>query len=56
MRDCVGTILVFDRLSRTIWIEGEINDKARERMMQIADRCPVHRTLSSQIRIVTSAG
>ena len=45
-----------DRLQRTIWIEGEINDKARERMMQIADRCPVHRTLSSQIRIVTSAG
>lgn len=42
-----------DRLERTISIEGDIDDKARERMMQIADRCPVHRTLSSQIRIVT---
>ena len=42
-----------DCLKRTIWIEGDIDDKARERMMQIADRCPVHRTLSSQIRIVT---
>lgn len=45
-----------DRLERTIWIEGDVDDKARERMMQIADRCPVHRTLTSQIRIVTRAG
>ena len=45
-----------DRLSRTIWIEGDIDDKVRERMMQIADKCPVHRTLESDIRIVTRAG
>ena len=37
-------------------VRGELDDKARERMMQIADRCPVHRTLTSQIRIVTRAG
>ena len=45
-----------DRLSRTIWIDGAIDDKGRERMMQIADKCPVHRTLQGQIRIVTTSG
>ena len=45
-----------DSLRRTIWIEGTLDDRARERMMQIADRCPVHRTLSGDIRIVTEKG
>ncbi len=45
-----------DCLSRTVWIEGDIDEKVRARMMQIADKCPVHRTLHSQIRIVTKAG
>ena len=45
-----------DCLQRTIWIEGELDAKARERMLQIADRCPVHRTLSTQVRIVTQVG
>ena len=45
-----------DCLQRTIWIEGEVDAKARERMLQIADRCPVHRTLSAQVRIVTQVG
>lgn len=45
-----------DQLQRTIWIDGDVDQKARTRMMQIADRCPVHRTLSAQVKIVTSAG
>lgn len=45
-----------DHLERTIWIEGDILDAARERLMQIADRCPVHRTLHGSVRIVTRAG
>ena len=45
-----------DQLHRTVWIEGDIDDKVRERMMQIANRCPVHRTLSSQVKIVTQVG
>ncbi|KGQ19585.1 Serine peptidase, family S9 [Lysobacter dokdonensis DS-58] len=45
-----------DCLARTIWIEGTLDDKARARMLQIADKCPVHRTLEGQIRIVTTTG
>ena len=38
-------------LSRIIAIEGELDDAQRARMLQIADRCPVHLTLESEIRI-----
>lgn len=45
-----------DQLERTIWIDGDIADGVRMRMLQIADSCPVHRTLRSGMRIVTRAG
>lgn len=45
-----------DCLKRTIWIDGDIDDKARERLMGIANKCPVHRTLSKQVQILTNAG
>jgi len=45
-----------DRLERTIRIDGDLPDEVRTRMMQIADRCPVHRTLAAGVRIVTRAG
>jgi len=44
-----------DRLERTIHIDGDLTDEVRARMMQIADRCPVHRTLAAGVRIVTRA-
>ena len=36
-----------------IEIIGNIDDKARERMMQIAKLCPVHKMLSRPIEIIT---
>lgn len=45
-----------DRLERRIWIEGDVPEAARARLLQIADRCPVHRTLEASVRIVTQAG
>lgn len=45
-----------DRLERTIWIDGDLTDEVRTRMLQIAERCPVHRTLHSKMKIVTRAG
>ncbi|TVP54180.1 MAG: OsmC family protein [Halomonadaceae bacterium] len=40
-----------DALSRKISIEGDLTEQERERMMAIANRCPVHRTLESQIHL-----
>ena len=45
-----------DRLSRHITLEGDLTDDQKTRLFEIADRCPVHRTLESEIDIVTREG
>jgi putative redox protein len=45
-----------DRLTRVIRIEGDLDDDQRARMLEIADRCPVHRTLENEIRVETRLG
>lgn len=42
-----------DVLDKTLEIEGDITDEQRERMGEIASRCPVHRTLLGEIKIKT---
>ncbi len=42
-----------DRFERRITITGEVDGETRERMRQIADRCPVHKTLSHGAAVVT---
>jgi putative redox protein len=36
-----------------IKIDGAVDDEQRRKLMEIADKCPVHRTLTSEIRILT---
>ena len=38
-------------ITRDITIEGDIPEAARARLMEIADRCPVHETLTHEIKI-----
>jgi putative redox protein len=40
-----------DRIERHITFEGPLDDAQRAKLMEIADKCPVHRTLESEIRI-----
>jgi len=42
-----------DTFSREIKLEGELDEKKIQRILQIADRCPVHRTLRSETQIHT---
>ncbi len=46
---------MLDQIDRVIRIEGALDADQRARLMEIADKCPVHRTLHSEIRIVTKA-
>ncbi|WKA27053.1 bifunctional alpha/beta hydrolase/OsmC family protein [Bradyrhizobium roseum] len=46
---------MLDQIERVISIEGALDADQRQRLMEIADKCPVHRTLQSEIRIVTKA-
>jgi putative redox protein len=40
-----------DRIEREIALEGALDDTQRARLLEIADKCPVHRTLVSEIDI-----
>jgi putative redox protein len=40
-----------DRITRRISLEGNLTPEQRERMLEIANRCPVHRTLSGNLDI-----
>lgn len=42
-----------DRIERVLTIEGPLDDEQRLRLLEIADRCPVHRTLHGEITIPT---
>jgi uncharacterized OsmC-like protein len=43
-----------DRLDREVTLVGPLDDEQRARLLEIADRCPVHRTLSAGVRIDTA--
>lgn len=46
---------MLDQIERDIAIDGALDADQRKKLMEIADKCPVHRTLTSEIRIVTKA-
>jgi uncharacterized OsmC-like protein len=42
---------MLDRIDVVIQLEGALTDEQRQRLLEIAGRCPVHRTLQSEIEI-----
>ncbi len=42
-----------DRIDRVIELTGDLDAATRQRLLEIADKCPVHRTLERQNLIVT---
>jgi uncharacterized OsmC-like protein/alpha-beta hydrolase superfamily lysophospholipase len=46
---------MLDQIDLVIGMEGNLDAEQRQRLLEIADKCPVHRTLTSEIRIVTRA-
>ncbi|KZM47770.1 alpha/beta fold hydrolase [Labrenzia sp. OB1] len=42
-----------DRFERLISFEGDLGEATRQRMLEIADKCPVHRTLEAGAAVVT---
>ena len=54
--DCdedAGAGAQIERIRRRIELTGDVTDAERARLMEIADRCPVHRTLTSPPRIIS---
>ena len=42
-----------DHFERVITLKGELDEKQRARLLEIADRCPVHRTLHERVVVTT---
>ncbi|MEA2325559.1 MAG: hypothetical protein QOE68_518 [Thermoanaerobaculia bacterium] len=49
--DCLTTNGYIHRFTVTIKLIGNLTVEQRERMLSVAKRCPVHKTLTSEIRI-----
>ena len=52
--DCESTSGKVDKITRSIKIEGDLSDSERKRLLEIADKCPVHKSLESEIKIETT--
>jgi len=53
-RDCETKLGFLDRIDREIQLTANLNEAQKNRLLEIAERCPVHRTLKSEINIRTS--
>lgn len=52
--DCETMEGKIDQFSRTLHIEGNLTPAQRQRMVEIADNCPVHRTLENEVKVRTA--
>jgi putative redox protein len=52
--ECESKEGMLDRIERMISLEGDLSADQRKRLLEIADKCPVHRTLTSEVNIRTS--
>jgi uncharacterized OsmC-like protein/esterase/lipase len=51
--DCESKSKFVDVIERNITLKGDLTDAQRKRLMEIADRCPVHLTMENDPKIVT---
>lgn len=52
--DCETSVGFVDQIDRDIELTGDLDDAQLQRLLQLADRCPVHQTLTSEVHITTS--
>jgi uncharacterized OsmC-like protein len=51
--DCESKPALLDRIEREISLIGALTDEQRARLLEIAEKCPVHRTLTSSVDVRT---
>lgn len=51
--DCETAEGRIDQFERELVLEGDLTEEQRQRMLEIADRCPVHRTLHAEVKVRT---
>ena len=53
--DCVTKDTMLDRITAEVEIDGALTAEQRARLLEVGQKCPVHRTLKSEIDIRTTA-
>lgn len=53
-KDCETDAGRVDRITREIDVRGDLTDAQRERLLEIANKCPVRRTLESEVSVQSS--
>jgi putative redox protein len=51
--DCETKDGKLDQIETELTLSGTLTDEQRARLVEIAEKCPVHRTLTSEIKIRT---
>jgi putative redox protein len=52
--ECETTAGWVSQIDREIELTGDLDDDQRQKLMAIAERCPVHQTLTGEVRITTT--
>jgi putative redox protein len=52
--DCVTKEGEVEEMIREVVVEGDLDEAARQKLLDIANKCPVHRTLAGEIKIRTT--
>lgn len=52
--NCEKDSTKIDTFNKTLILEGDLNETQRERLLEIADRCPVNKTLLSPTQVITT--
>lgn len=52
--DCETREGRIDRITQDIEVDGDLDDVQRARLLEIADRCPVHRTMHSEVKVLST--
>lgn len=53
-QNCDDSAKKIDHLERVVEIKGDLTTEQRQRLLEIADKCPVHKTLHASAKVTTS--
>lgn len=53
-QNCETEVRRIDKFERELELRGELDETQKQRLLEIAEKCPVHRTLTGEIRIETA--
>lgn len=54
--DCENKAAKIDVIDRVLVLEGPLDEAQRAKLLEMAERCPVHQTLRSEIKVNTTLG